>query len=204
MTPFEAYKLFLALKMHFTTQSYDYFKYNGKVNATFHSFETRRDRYQYAKLAKHKDPQTFVVANFVHNPNFNGWIGDLFTQQSEDVYLATIAKLQSLYYHFNSQLNSIDPEHFYGMFQSKGGNYPQLLIDVQHGKISLETLVILENMLSFFDIWSKRISDPMIWPTLRNRCISYRPFLPTLDDRFKISVNTMLKEAKKSINTSVN
>ena len=54
MTPFESYKTFLAVKSHFTT-SYDYIKYNGKVNATQSSFEVRKDKYQYYKLSKQKE-----------------------------------------------------------------------------------------------------------------------------------------------------
>ena len=34
MTDFEAYRQFLALKLHFTSEHYDYFRYNGKHNAT--------------------------------------------------------------------------------------------------------------------------------------------------------------------------
>ncbi len=43
MTPFESYKTFLAVKSHFTTDNYDYVKYNGKVTASASSFETRKD-----------------------------------------------------------------------------------------------------------------------------------------------------------------
>ena len=45
MTGFEVYKMYLALKQHFTKSDYDYFKYEGKVRANENSFEQRRDRY---------------------------------------------------------------------------------------------------------------------------------------------------------------
>ena len=51
MTGFEVYKMYLALKQHFTKQDYDYFKYRGKVRANEKSFEQRRDRYFFKKLA---------------------------------------------------------------------------------------------------------------------------------------------------------
>ena len=38
-----AYKTYLAIKQHFTS-NYDYKKYNGKVKATEESFLKRRDR----------------------------------------------------------------------------------------------------------------------------------------------------------------
>ena len=45
MNEFEAYKHYLALKLHFSSD-YDYFKYNGKTNATQQSFEKRKDRFR--------------------------------------------------------------------------------------------------------------------------------------------------------------
>ena len=52
MTEFEAYIQFLALKLHFTSEHYDYFKYNGKHNATMASFEKRTDKRFFKRLAK--------------------------------------------------------------------------------------------------------------------------------------------------------
>ena len=51
MTGFEVYKMYLALKQHFTKDNYDYQKYNGKVSASEKSFEERRDRFFFKKLA---------------------------------------------------------------------------------------------------------------------------------------------------------
>jgi len=51
VTGFEVYKMYLALKQHFTKDNYDYVKYRGKVTASEKSFEERRDRYFFKKLA---------------------------------------------------------------------------------------------------------------------------------------------------------
>ena len=55
MTGFEVYKMYLALRMHFTKDHYDYVKYRGKVNASEKAFEQRRDRYFFKKLATKYD-----------------------------------------------------------------------------------------------------------------------------------------------------
>jgi hypothetical protein len=39
VTGYEVYKMYLALKQHFTKESYDYHTYNGKVRASEQSFE---------------------------------------------------------------------------------------------------------------------------------------------------------------------
>ena len=85
MTPFETYKLFLAIKAHFTNPKYDFFKYNGKVSASLDSFNRRRDKFHFAKLAKHKDPVGYLVSQYITG-NFTGWVGDLFTEEAGRVY----------------------------------------------------------------------------------------------------------------------
>ena len=71
MTGFEVYKMYLALKQHFTKEKYDYHKYRGKVRASEDAFEQRHDRYFFKKLAtKYSDPEIldYFVANFVSDP----------------------------------------------------------------------------------------------------------------------------------------
>ena len=41
---FDVYKVYLGVKLHFTTASYDYIKYGGKVNAKLITFTKRKDR----------------------------------------------------------------------------------------------------------------------------------------------------------------
>ena len=50
--PYESYKLYNALKLHFETDSYDALKYNFKTSIKPQSFFNRKDKYFFAKLAK--------------------------------------------------------------------------------------------------------------------------------------------------------
>ena len=84
MTGFEVYKMYLALKQHFTKENYDYHTYNGKVRASETSFEQRRDRYFFKKLAtKYKDSEllNYFVANFIVDPK--GYIKSFSDQNYE-------------------------------------------------------------------------------------------------------------------------
>ena len=49
---FDVYKVYLGVKLHFTTDTYDYVKYGGKTNATLDTFTKRKDRYFFHKLSK--------------------------------------------------------------------------------------------------------------------------------------------------------
>jgi hypothetical protein len=175
MTPFEAYKLFLAVKMHFTQPNYDFFKYNGKVNAQLDAFNRRRDKYHFAKLAKHKDPMGYLVAQYTSG-NFNGWAGDLFAEEAGRIYLDYLARQQSITYNFQSDLGKLE-EGFISKFKVKDGQHPEALVMFRRGNISIETFTILNNHLNFFQLWDTRIDDTVLWPSIRERCLKYRPFI---------------------------
>ena len=49
---FEVFKLYLAIKLHFTTDTYNYEEYGGKVNCKLETFTKRNDRYFFHKLSK--------------------------------------------------------------------------------------------------------------------------------------------------------
>ena len=71
--PFESYKLYNALKLHFETD-YDAVKYNFKSNVSSQSFFKRRDKYFFAKIAKQyeKDLKGYYIANFKHGVSYVG------------------------------------------------------------------------------------------------------------------------------------
>ena len=81
MAPFDAYREYLALKNHFTKDSYDYHKYCGKTRASLQSFYKRKDRYWFEKISRQKsddEVRDFFVSNFVlcDDPQ-TLWIGEI-------------------------------------------------------------------------------------------------------------------------------
>jgi hypothetical protein len=174
MTPFEAFKMFLAMKTHFTQPSFDYIKYNGQVKVPFESFERRRDKYHFAKLANMKDLQGHLIANFADREV--SWVGDLLTEEAAEVYLKWQGRNQTLSYRFKEDL-SLLRDDFKGMLTATKGNYPRLLVLFKRGKISIETMVILNNLLTFIPYWDKIIIENVIWPSTRLRLLKYASFV---------------------------
>lgn len=173
MTPFESYKTFLAVKNHFTTDNYDYIKYNGKIGASQTSFETRKDKYQFYKLSKHKDPLKYLVANFVDGDL--KWVGDLFNDDSEKVYSEWLKRQQSLSYIFEQDLNKLLTDFDTNVIV-KNGQHPYLLKQYLRRQISIETIIILNDILGFFSHWNKKIEDTVLWPSIYKKLSKYKPF----------------------------
>lgn len=171
MSPFDAYVMYLALKRHFSS-SYDYVKYNGKVSATVASFEKRKDRYMFHKLSKHPDPMGLVVSNMMDDDT--KWVGDLFDDQAQSVYNAMKKRRETLSYTFRNELSSI--EDLESSMKVVDGDHPPLLKMYLRGKVSPETMIILDDIGGLFDYWSSKILDEYQWPDVKNRLNKYRPF----------------------------
>ena len=73
MTGYETYTLYNALKLHFTKESFDFFKYHGKTNVTSEQFENRKDKYHFYKLSRkitdRDEMILFLVYNFIEKEN---------------------------------------------------------------------------------------------------------------------------------------
>lgn len=176
MDAFEAYKHYLALKSHFTSKTYDYFKYNGAVRAKRESFEQRRDKYFFQKLAKHKDLTNFLVSIFVYGKK-DIWVGDLLNNEhTEQLYQRWQRVKQSMTYVFMSDLEKFNDD-LLSSFVVEDGQHPHALKLLLQDEIQIETFIILNDIMRFTPAWNRQINDTIVWPEIRQRCKKYHPFM---------------------------
>jgi len=198
MTPFDAYKTYLALKNHFTKESYDYHKYCKKTRASLDSFYKRKDRYFFEKTSRQrsdKEVESFFVANFASSDDPQSlWIGEII-RSGETKYSEWKKKIQSLSYVFKQ-----DSEKIFSSYQleeifdcSKG--HPPLLKNFLSGKISLETLVIYDQIFHYGKDFDKKLKDP-IWESVSIRVRKYNPFLNINVFEYKKMLIQIISEGK--------
>jgi hypothetical protein len=190
MTGFEAYKMYLGIKSHFANNTYSYVKYQGNVRANEYSFNKRNDRYFFEKLSKQPDLLNFLVANFLEG---DIWVRDLFNDESQERYANWQRRVQSLSYNFQNELAQIS-EDFKGYFVVNNGQHPKLLKQFRHGNISIETLTILNDLMNFFPYWDKKISDNIIWPKTRDKCLNYSEFIKYDKSKMKKIIKDILAD----------
>jgi hypothetical protein len=170
---YELYVYYLAIKRHFTT-SYDFFKYNGKVKVSAMSFENRKDKFHFYKLSKDKEARELILANMLINPNV--WIGEMFDDKALRTHQEWKKKKQSLTYQFKSDINELNDD-FNSNFVVEDGQHPQIIKLYNMKRISLETLVIVVDIVGCISYWNKNISDKIVWPHINTLVSKYRPFL---------------------------
>ena len=127
------------------------------------------------KVAKHPDPRNYILANLVENPKF--WIKEIaFSPTSEKIYKDWSNRQQSLMYLFKEELSKLN-ENFDSNFKAEDRTHPYVLKLFIRKEISLETLVILVDLVKCASYWSKRFEyDPTVEEVL-NKIVKYRPFL---------------------------
>jgi len=202
-TGFVAYKVYLAVKSHFTHDSYDYFKYGGKTRASTQTFERRQDRYFFEKLAKRYNESElleFFVANFLMNDQL--WIGDAFDSQCDQVYTDWKKTQESITYIFGQDcefmLNHIEINgiSFDTLFSpatvNVGGTlkhikFPLVVQMCMSGDIHIETLVLLDCILGFMRKADKTHTGDFTWDTFYKKVTRYKPFVSVCakPDKFK-------------------
>lgn len=179
---YEAYIKYLALKKHFTTDGYDFFKYNGKVRASFDAFNTRNDAYFFTKLAKHEDYQNLMIANMLIKPNI--WIRELLDEEANYRYNEWRKKVESLTYTFKSELKHLHDDYQQN-FVSRDGQHPHVMSLYNQKQISIETFTILAHSANIFDYWNEKIVDKIISRDIIRLSRKYKPFLEYDEKKFK-------------------
>ena len=180
VTPYEVYQKYLSLKQHFNKKGYDYFKFQGKVRANESSFEKRKDKHHFIRLSKiYKDEELtkFFVSNFVVTKDL--WVGNATSAEGRQNYIAWKAKIQSLPYVFENEIEVMfdENENFNDIFYVEDGQHPPIVRHVFGNEVSLETFVVLDSILNFSSKFNENIEETVIWPELYSMCNNYAPFV---------------------------
>ena len=181
---FDVYKTYLAVKLHFASDTYDYYKYDGKVNAKLDTFTKRKDRYFFHKLSTRyaeTDILDFFVANFLADSK--RWIGNLLANDGRDVYLDYKKRKEAFAYHFKQECGTIASDlgrrnvSFNDGFIPPNGQHPRILRLLIQRKISYQTAVVLDHFLGFTKNWDKEITEKVVWPEISLKVTRVKPFV---------------------------
>ena len=189
MRGYDLYCMYQAIKLHFTSDSYNFFHYDGKTRVSIESFEKRRDKFLFHRLArKYRDEEmvSFLVANFVHSDS--NWTKSLLEEEAEDTYREWKRITDSMSKIYLEDLAKICPESekFNDLFKIEDGQFPKLLVHFMQNDVTLETMVILNNIFDFIRIWDKKISDDIIYPKVSRKIRKYGSFLNVDVNKYKL------------------
>jgi len=167
---FDAYKMYLAIRLHFSSPNYDFEKYNGEIRCSHDSFMKRNDRYFFHKLAKRynrPEYQDFLVANFAVEDSVNPkWLtGDT----AESNYKEWTKIQQSISRVFDQDLKTCIDYHkpFGGLFKCETKTHPPIVKLLLQKKISIVSAIILDSFLNWIEHTNHEVDEEWVWPNFR-------------------------------------
>jgi hypothetical protein len=194
MNPFEVYRDYLALRNHFNSDSYDYFKYQGKGSANADSFNKRKDKFFFEKIAKHKDPHGFMLANFMNSPR--SWARDIaYGSDSESIYQDWKKRKESLTYLVSEDLNKLQFP-FDSNFIIKDKQLSRILNLQLGGDLHIETTCVLTDLVGCYNYWNKELKDDVIWQDVGKMIKKSTPFIKYDRDKIKKLVLDFFADAE--------
>ena len=193
MEPIDVYLMYCAMKAHFSKNNYDFHKYGGKTKVSRDSFWKRKDKYFFVKLAKKHDDrdsiQDYLVSNFIRDrrgyiANFNDENYKVWKDRKTDFYNIFFDELRPL-------VKDFEP-----LFQTKNNNHPKLLKEFLGDRVSLETLIILDDLVDFSKRWDRELKEDIVWPDLKKLMKNYKGFLTIDKNRYRIRLLELIEEFK--------
>jgi len=174
--PFDSYKLYNAVKLHFENEAYDAIKYNFKSSVSHNSFFKRRDKYFFAKIGNEYDKNLkhFYVSQFINDVSY---VGDMMEPTSKRFYTEYKKTHEALGHVFQTDINKLSDNDFDTLLEARDNQLPRVVQKWMEGDITLETLVIIQSLTGFVEKEGKNIAETIIWPDISRKIRKYSPFV---------------------------
>ena len=192
MEPIDVYLMYCAMKAHFSKNDYDFITYNGKSRVSRNSFYKRKDRYFFVKLSRKyeesEDIKNYLVSNFIveqrgYVANFNDENYENWKERRSNFYNIFTEEIRPFVNNFNP------------IFEAKKNTHPLLLKEYLGKRISIETIIILVELVEFTKNWNKLMPEDYIWYDLKKLMKNYKRFLTIDKNQYRIQVLKLIEES---------
>jgi hypothetical protein len=169
MDGFKAYRYYLAIKLHFTTDKFNVFENRGNVRGTREAFNARNDRYIFEKLANKFDNDKDIIQYFVSIFAYGNSTAIYDGKEADDAYVEWLRRKQSITKIFIDDLASlinhieINKLKSSAIFEFTDNEYPVALKMFLGKQISIETIRIIDDIYPIIEKWSNNASVKYIW-----------------------------------------
>ena len=192
MQPIEIYLMYCAMKAHFGKTNYNFIKYGGKSRVPRNSFFKRKDRYFFVKLSRkyktENEIRNYFIANFMMEQR--GYVANF----NDENYKLWQNKQNNFYEIFKNEIKPIIKD-FNSLFEIKKSEHPKLMKEYLGKRISLESLIILNELVEYSKKWDEQLKEDILWPDLKKLMNNYKWFLTFDKKEYRINLLNMIKES---------
>lgn len=166
---FDTYRTYLAVRLHFGSGSYDYFKYNGKVKSSVVSFLGSNNRQKFVRLDSKLNTLginklDFFVANFIADKHGSA----LYNQRGVDLYkeYKNFKETQSIFFDKDLQtiLKNNGTDFFPAAWAIKNQSTPTILLDLyMQDDISIYSFCLMAELFNLIPVYDMVYQDIFFW-----------------------------------------
>ncbi len=197
-----AYRMYLAAKLHFTTDKYDITEFHAKVRVSRKAFDERNQCSLYEKFADKFDSKLEMAQYLIANFAYGAWGNtDIVygTAESDQNFKEWNRRKQSLTQVFKTDLSKIKLEwetnNMLPLIHDLNSEFPRVphLFQMFLGKhITLETLIIIDRFNPFLETWKKNMGQ--LFQEEIRRIIKTKPFIRFDEKKMKPIFVEFIKE----------
>ena len=193
MTIDDAYRIYTALRLHFTTDNFDIRsgiiprKPKAGVKTSFKKkLQVLMKQYNYQQ----DDLIDYLVANFL---NGNEW--GIFEPMGHDIYMEWKRVQESLTYNYKQDLMNLSysASTLDELFNCSQG-HPVILKAYCGKKCRLETLVILNKLYKFTTEMDEQLVLDPVWNSISRIIHKYSPFIKVEKEKFSMITTQVFHE----------
>ena len=192
MEPIDIYLMYCAMKAHFSKNDYDFLTYKGKSRVSRNSFYKRKDRYFFVKLSKkyeeYDDIKNYLISNFIVERR--GYVANFNYENYENWK----NKRNNFYNIFTEEIRPF-VNNFNPIFEAKKNEHPLLLKEYLGKRVSIETLIVLDELVEFTKNWNKHMPEDYIWYDLKKLMKNYKRFLTIDQNQYRIQLLKLIEES---------
>jgi len=192
MEAIDVYLMYCAMKAHFGKTDYDFVTYKGKTRIKRDSFYKRKDRYFFVKISRkyktQEDIKNYFVSNFIKDSK--GYVSNF----NDENYEEWKNKRANFYNQFTLEINPL-VKNFNPIFNIKSDEHPMLLKEYLGKRVSLETLIVLDDLVEFSKTWNNKLSEDHIWQDIKNLMNNYKRFLTLDKNKYRIQLLNLIEES---------
>ena len=87
-------------------------------------------------------------------------------------------------------------KYFEPLFECKDNQHPLLLKEYLGKRVSLEPMIVLDDLVEYSKKWSKQLEwDDFVWPDVKKLMNNYKGFLTIKTDKYRIRLLKLIEES---------
>ena len=138
-----------------------------------------------------------LLLTFVTNDK--KWVGNLLQNDGRETYLNYKKIKDNFKYHFRNEFVNIVNDFstkrlsFDDGFICSNGQHPRLLRLLIQRRASFQTIIVLDQVLSFIKNWNIQIKENIVWPKIAHTITKLKPFINYNATELKLIMKEIVK-----------